>query len=1801
MKISVCLALLVAFSGSAFAQNEPLINRQPQKPAWEIDLTDRLIWRDTGPSGKGKTGPPIPILERLSRSQRAHLLPAPGVGFEWFVPVQLPANAAPNWPVVVEWDESRLITNVTFDGEKLKGPDRIGDKWNGGEGTSILPLTKAKPRSVLSFHAQYLDQFYDNGFGRLRLRPATYQEAIALDRDQNGPFVNNRSALPFTVKVTFRAEDYFGTMLGTAEREVTVAPNERKQVTWPDEVKAAKLGRALYKTVVQTSTLGRTSPEYWWLHGDTNRQNFARPENWHRNKMEWEWAEAKDGLDKPLPTEGWQKGKPERDKVGHDVKAAWLRTTVEVPADWTSPRASLWFTSLDSHATIIADGKTIGSFYGWQVPLAVTLPPSAKPGAKIPLVLAMTSGDGVLPGHPVIRTDISPTGGDNAPSVGLTELIGTSDVSTTFTHVRTRTAPARNFDTLFEFTNSTDADVRVTPTITVLDHGKPILTKTLPAVAIPAQSTVKGDSGVVDVPNAKLWNPESPNLYEFRTELKDDAGNVLDVRRDRFGFRQFEKQGQHFALNGERVNWIGASHIAAFDDFAWPAVPYYSRMVRYYWPAENGLMSGPIAQNMADELGMPMKIEDGGMGALHRETYGFQDERLWQRMEAHLQAYYHNLSNRAALMFWDYGNELNFARPGEAERMNKAYQAQRAVDPTRLITNSGGIPNYVPGAEVFDRHGFPSHDNRSDWFHYHPDERPAYEKARKTGQYWVRPKDATPDSKLEIIDSQAVFYSESYYYEQAINADLNGPAGWVGLDNSKDGASLHWLNGVSLRRNQAQNLRVAGSSLSIIHVDRGVGRWVQPLAAASIDRRTRFENGAPISTTWRIFHDLSGTRRVLARFQLFDGEKLIGSKDFAQILKAAAFADVSLDWKLPAANEDKEYRLHVEVSADGYDGYFRDDVTITGFAPQKFALPAGQKLFVFDPVGFTSKFLTQNKVPFAPVAKISDWTPAPNNTLLIGSEGLAKADGAQLPILRQKVNGGGRVIVLDHRSLPSFLNRRFVQADDKSALAYSAGPSVVTDGLVNRDFQYWNTLDKDWISEWNSIELPASGLTRVYVRSNNAAVLEAAEGAGRVLFCQLNLRAALGVEPAANRLFANLLAWTGAPSPFAPAAGSSQRSAVRETSQTLPPELSTLILFADAKKIVALRARMGLEGLLTDTPTPQQVAGAKLIVLDGADANIRAKLAAPEVTNALKTAIANGTNFFVQTPDDDTLSWINALSGASVKREEYAGNRAYLSAYSPITAGLTHDSLFVNGNNLFGGVEGVDTLFKPDGKSNESLAHYRLSGSGFKALTNPPYIGEIEAGKGKILLNETRNLDYAVRKMAVVFTTLLANLGGRFVADGIQTQTGPAERWAFTPIPLDKFVNWPLKDDPNGRRGWHQQGADKDFRMFPKGRQNFKGVEYELVDPDKLNDNGVIALAGTVNANIHPREVKGIPVHRKADRLYFLHNSAWGIPSFTYRVYFTKARKEWIPGMPMPYIDVEVKEENIGDQWGVEKIANGDAFKGGATVAWSGQNEGAKGYGVQVGVFQMIWDNPRPEDEIESVDILSPGTKGSGEAFVFAVTAANRVEGAAGFVKPDLAALLPASIKADQVLEQWQNDRYGVVVLKDGSIPVLYKADGSPLVRMNNWSWEKGKDKVNSRTNNPIVTVSTTPDGNRVYEVKNGDNDALSWTQKTILRPFGVRTEYSFTPKQTFDPAPGMWLDVKVLQPLVNKIDAPLVYPVEALTEKGAVTIGFDKRLFNWYTGYGVWGEMDRVWFNPAAWAKWETGKPLTFWVEVGV
>ncbi|NLH48713.1 MAG: hypothetical protein GX444_08925 [Myxococcales bacterium] len=62
---------------------------------------------------------------------------------------------------------------------------------------------------------------------------------------------------------------------------------------------------------------------------------------------------------------------------------------------------------------------------------------------------------------------------------------------------------------------------------------------------------------VADWDGAERWTPVNPALYTLRSLVMDATGAPLDLREDRFGFREVWIEDGHFMLNGERLNLFG--------------------------------------------------------------------------------------------------------------------------------------------------------------------------------------------------------------------------------------------------------------------------------------------------------------------------------------------------------------------------------------------------------------------------------------------------------------------------------------------------------------------------------------------------------------------------------------------------------------------------------------------------------------------------------------------------------------------------------------------------------------------------------------------------------------------------------------------------------------------------------------------------------------------------------------------------------------------------------------------------------------------------------------------------------------------------------------------------------------------------------------------------------------------------------------------------------------------------------------------------------------------------------------------
>ena len=177
------------------------------------------------------------------------------------------------------------------------------------------------------------------------------------------------------------------------------------------------------------------------------------------------------------------------------------------------------------------------------------------------------------------------------------------------------------------------------------------------------------------------------------------------------------------------------------------------------------------------------------------------------------------------------------------------------------------------------------------------------------------------------------------------------------------------------------------------------------------------------------------------------------------------------------------------------------------------------------------------------------------------------------------------------------------------------------------------------------------------------------------------------------------------------------------------------------------------------------------------------------------------------------------------------------------------------------------------------------------------------------------------------------------------------------PLNLRPVANMHFRDDVAGDKkgGWFDQGGN-DFANMPLGRQIFAGVPFEIISPEQNNGKGVIILYGTPR-DYFPREVRGIPVGRKAAKLYFLHTMGWGSNEkvLTYRIHYADGSIADIP---------VTGKRDIGSWWGADPLPN-------AKIAVETSNREKDLVNMQC----FRWINPHPEKEIRFLDLISAQTE----------------------------------------------------------------------------------------------------------------------------------------------------------------------------------------------------------------------------------
>lgn len=194
---------------------------------------------------------------------------------------------------------------------------------------------------------------------------------------------------------------------------------------------------------------------------------------------------------------------------------------------------------------------------------------------------------------------------------------------------------------------------------------------------------------------------------------------------------------------------------------------------------------------------------------------------------------------------------------------------------------------------------------------------------------------------------------------------------------------------------------------------------------------------------------------------------------------------------------------------------------------------------------------------------------------------------------------------------------------------------------------------------------------------------------------------------------------------------------------------------------------------------------------------------------------------------------------------------------------------------------------------------------------------------------------------------------------------------------------------------------------LPQGVHALAQVAFDVRGLIQLAGKAAIAETG-IN---FPKAVKGIKINFKGRRLHFLHGAAWSVKDDTkigdYVLHYANGQTVNIP---------IVYQRNIRDWF----IQNGDQIPTDADIAWSGENEASHKLGYNIQLYKYTANNPFPDVEIETIDIVSTMTESG--PFLIALTVEPNKTNYEGFRSPGIDnAVVPRSPQANADLVDLSN------------------------------------------------------------------------------------------------------------------------------------------------------------------------------------
>lgn len=503
-------------------------------------------------------------------------------------------------------------------------------------------------------------------------------------------------------------------------------------------------GRLVYKYPFAPSEglVNRMEKEYRQeicLNGYWEFQPMALPSNYVQGKgiapelplpQEGKWSDVRIKIPSPWNINAFanrglegpdHRNYPSYPREWEQVKMGWMKKTVTVPADWDGQQIKLYFEAVSGATVVYVNQEKVGENFDLFLPFSIDITDKVKAGETAEILVGVRSqslfednstvGRRIVPGGSMWGYLIAGIWQDvylvalpqiQVQNVYVKPLVSQNmlEFDVTVQNNTDKKASVQLQGSVKEWINLAGTDVNSAP-VPAWELGEEALTVKPVKVSVPAHSFHKVTLQVPVTDELRYWTPEHPNLYAALLSLKSGK-QVIDLKYERFGWREWTMQGTSYCLNGKPYSLRG-------DSWHFMGIPQMTRRYAWAWftaiKEMNGNAVRPHAMvyprfylDMADEMGICVLNEtanwasDGGPK--------LDSEHFWAASKDHLKRFVLRDRNHASVFGWSLSNEnrpviLNvFNRPDLIEPQEKAWKEWLAIvrelDTTRPWISSDG-------------------------------------------------------------------------------------------------------------------------------------------------------------------------------------------------------------------------------------------------------------------------------------------------------------------------------------------------------------------------------------------------------------------------------------------------------------------------------------------------------------------------------------------------------------------------------------------------------------------------------------------------------------------------------------------------------------------------------------------------------------------------------------------------------------------------------------------------------------------------------------------------------------------------------------------------------------------------------------------------------------------------------------------------------------------------------------------------------------------------------------------------------